>query len=268
MANEAMLPLSPRPDIRRRLSYRIGNMQGVGSRARQEDSFTVVNAFDVMQSLEKGLFVTVCDGMGGMKDGKLASETAIRSFRNSFSMLDCSGNIDAQLEKAVYQASSEVEAAIGGDGGSTVVAGIIYQEKLSFVSVGVSFFYLFRNGVLNRINREHNLCHQKYLEVVQDGDMDPGNYHEDEEANALTEFLGMIGMYDVDASVRPLPLMEGDVLLLCSDGVGGVLSEEEIINILSLRSEQDMCRQMESAVLAHKKKHQDNYTALIVKCVY
>ena len=70
--------------VKRLLSYQVANLQGVGARARQEDSFTVANAFDVTEIKEKGLLFVVCDGMGGMKDGKVASETAIASIRNSF----------------------------------------------------------------------------------------------------------------------------------------------------------------------------------------
>ncbi|MBR5421891.1 MAG: serine/threonine-protein phosphatase [Lachnospiraceae bacterium] len=268
MGNEAVLPLSPRPKIEKKLGYRIANLQGVGARARQEDSFAVSNAFDVMKIWDEGLFITVCDGMGGMRDGKLASETAIQSLRNSFAEMDRQGDLDGQLERSIRLASREVEAVIGGDGGSTVVAGIIYKERLSFASVGDSYFFLYRDGVLNRLNREHNLCQQMFLEEVQDGSMEQKNYREMDEAVALTQFLGMIGMDDVDASYRPYPLKEGDILLLCSDGVGGVLSEEEIIRALSLKSEQAMCQQLEQGLVAHAKRNQDNYTALIVKCVY
>ena len=68
---EYVQPLVARPRVQRQLSYRIANLQGVGARARQEDSFAVANAMDVSQIREQGLFFAVCDVMGGMKDGKL-----------------------------------------------------------------------------------------------------------------------------------------------------------------------------------------------------
>ncbi len=253
--------------MQRLLSYRLANLQGVGARERQEDSFTVVNAFDVMKIKEQGLFFAVCDGMGGMADGALASQTAVQSLRASFQSMNRSSDLASQLKDSIYRASSEVEAKIGGDGGSTCVAAIIYQERLYYASVGDSFLYLLRDGSLYRMNREQNVCHDKYMEEIRDGSADPSDYQDQAEANALTGFLGMVGLEDVDCSVRPFPLKAGDVLLACSDGVGGVISENETKEILSLSSEQDMCHQLEQKLVDYGRRNQDNYTAFVVKCI-
>lgn len=210
----------------------------------------------------------VCDGMGGMKDGKVASETAITSIRQSFNDMDRDADLAEQLKQSVYLAADEVEKHLEGDGGSTLVAGILFQEKLYYASVGDSFLYLKRGKQLYRLNREHNLCCQKYLEGIRSGNMDPSVGRECSEATALTQFLGMRGFSDVDCSVRPLPVRDGDVLLACSDGVGGVLDEEEILEALTLHSSQAMCQQVEQGIIAHAKVNQDNFTALIVKCLY
>lgn len=265
---ESLQTLAPNPPRRRLLSYQIANLQGVGARERQEDSFTIANAFDVTLIKEKGLLFVVCDGMGGMKDGKVASETAIASMRASFTEMDRQADLAVQLKNSVYRAANEVEARLGGDGGSTIVAGIIYQEKLYYASVGDSFFYLKRNNQLYRLNREHNLCNQLYLESIRSGTMDPREGEESPEAVALTQFLGMTGMDDVDCSVRPLPLKADDVLLACSDGVGGVLDEQEVLAALSQNEATQMCTCMEQGILAHARRNQDNYTALVVKCMY
>lgn len=253
---------------KRKLTYQAANLQGIGSRDRQEDSFTIVNAFDVTEIMEKGLLFAVCDGMGGMKDGKLASETAVASLRSAFAAMDRSRDMADQLKDSICLAAKEVEKKLEGDGGSTIVAGIVYDEKLYYASVGDSFLYLKRGAGLYRLNREHNLRNQLYLESIRSGTMNPKEGRETSEAAALTQFLGMTGFDDVDGSVRPFPLKEGDVLLACSDGVGGVLDEEEIKNALSLISVQAMCGQIEQKIVAHAKTNQDNYTALIVKCLY
>ena len=88
--------------MERHLGYRLANMQGVGARARQEDSFTTANAFDVMKLKEEGLLFAVFDGMGGMKDGKLASETAVQSMRASFAAMDRQADLAPQLKNAVF----------------------------------------------------------------------------------------------------------------------------------------------------------------------
>lgn len=265
-AEEDFLPVTSRPPVKRQLGYYVANLQGIGSRERQEDSFAVANAFDVALIREKGLFFTVCDGMGGMKDGKLASETAVRSLRQSFLEMDRNYNMAVQLKQSVFQASSQVEALIGGDGGSTVVAGILYQAGLYYASVGDSLFYLLREGKLIRLNTEHNLLHQRYLEAIQEGEMDPLSFQGMPEAGALTGFLGMTGLDLVDGSVRPLPMNDGDVLLACSDGVG-VLSPREITEALGRPCVEDMCAELEAGIIRHQISNQDNYTAIVIKCV-
>lgn len=253
------------PETCCRMRYQIENLQGVGTRARQEDSFTIMNALDEQLYNDYGLMFAVCDGMGGMKDGKIASETAVNSFRKFFSEMDRSGKIAMQLKKSVFTASEDVENLLNGDGGSTVVIGIIFHEQFYFASVGDSYLYLKRGGKLYRLNAEHNLCHQRYLENIRDGAFDPIECREDPEAAALTQFLGMTGFSEIDCSVRPMFLQKGDMLLACSDGVGGVLNEHELIDILD--GSEGMCRQIEQRIVEHAKPNQDNYTALIIGCI-
>lgn len=248
-----------------RLRYRIENLQGVGARARQEDSFTLVNALDEQLYNDCGLMFTVCDGMGGMKDGKIASETAINSFRKFFAEMNRNGSVAMQLKESVFAASEEVEKLLDGDGGSTVVIGVILHGQLYYASVGDSYFYLKRDGKLYRLNAEQNLCHQRYLENIRDGVFDPKECREDPEAAALTQFLGMTGFSEVDCSVRPMFLQKGDMLLACSDGVGGVIDEQELLDILD--GSEGMCRQIEQRIADHAKPNQDNYTVLVIQCI-
>lgn len=261
------LPAETEQSEGERPGYRVANLQGLGARTGQEDSFTVAGAFDAAMVQEKGLFFAVCDGMGGMKDGRLASETAIQSLRQSFQAMDRSQDLAPQLKQSVYQASAQVEARVWGEGGSTVVMGILYQDRLYYASVGDSFLYLLREGNLLRLNAEQNLLHQKYLESVQEGSMDPLPLQDLPNGAALTGFLGMPGLDEVDCSVLPLPIDVGDVLLACSDGVGGVLSPEEIAEALQMPTAEEMCASLEARIVSYNRPHQDNYTAIVIKCV-
>lgn len=251
----------------RRLGYQIANVQGVGCRARQEDSFTLANAFDVKAVAREGLLFVVCDGMGGMADGKLASETAIASIRESFASMDRQGDISYQINQALYLACERVYGRLRGDGGSTAIFAIIYDEKLYFASVGDSYFYLKRGNSLIRLNREHNVCNQIYLDCIRSNSMDPTEGRNSVEAVALTQYIGMDELTDIDYLVKPMPLKEGDVLLSCSDGVGGTLSEDEVFASLSIENPQVMCEAIERGIVQHAKPNQDNYTGIIVKCV-
>lgn len=72
----------------------------------------------------------------------------------------------------------------------------------------------------------------------------------------------------VDRSLHPLPLMGGDTLLLCSDGVGGVLRESALRTCLEAPTAAEACARLERDILAQARRNQDNYTALVIKCGY
>lgn len=249
------------------MSYNVGNLQGIGARNRQEDSFSIINAFNPEKIHTEGLLFLVCDGMGGMKDGKLASETAVASIRDSFRQMNREADIAEQLKNSVYVASERVEELLDGQGGSTVVAGIILKEKFYYVSVGDSYLYLKRGENLYRLNQEHNVCNQIFLSCIRDGYMDPREGRQDSESVALTQFLGMTGLSEVDGFVRPLSLKAGDVLLACSDGVGGMLDEAEVLESLTKMTPQEMCTNIEEKIIFYNTRNQDNYTAVVVQCV-
>lgn len=249
------------------MRYEVGNMQGVGARQRQEDSFVMVNSLDEQRYRTSGLMFAVCDGMGGMKDGKIASETAIKSLRNSFNTMNKHGDIATQLKESVIRASDEVEKILGGDGGSTVVIGIIIHEKLYYASVGDSFLYLYREGRLYRLNHEHTVCQTLYLENIRACSTEVNSCRQDPDAVALQQFLGIPQLSEVDGSVCPLNLHKHDVILACSDGVGGVLTESEIIEALQWPFPKDECDRLERHIINHSKTNQDNYTAVVIKCV-
>lgn len=250
------------------LSYRVANLQGIGKRARQEDAFTSANATDVSMIQRRGLLAAVADGMGGMKDGSVASEIAVTDFREAFEHLDFDSDIPLQLADAVDTINHRVFNVLGGQGGSTLVATVIYQEKLYYISVGDSFLYIKRNGQLLQLNRKHTVLNDAYLDLVQDGEFNPRIVRQLDEQGALTQFLGMDKLDDKDYLIKPLPLYSGDVLLLCSDGVAGVISEEVISDCMSEATPEKICKQLEESILLKNKKYQDNYTALVIMCDY
>ena len=261
-------PAEAAAPVQRQLSYRIGNLQGVGSRARQEDSFCFVNAMDVTAIREQGLFAVMADGMGGMADGKVASETVSASLRADFQSLDREADLSPQLQQAVCRASERVFEQLHGDGGSTLVACLFYQQKLWFVSVGDSALYLLRGGELLRLNREQNVLHEGYISAILRNSSDPTPARENPEKHALTQFLGIDGLSELDCLLRPLKLCDGDCFLLCSDGVSDVVPDEMIRTCLQQPDPTRICAALEEAVLNANNPYQDNYTALIVQCGY
>lgn len=254
--------------VKRLLSYQVANLQGIGRRARQEDSFAFANVLDVTAIRQKGLLAAVADGMGGMRDGQQASEAAVTALKAGFAAMDREADLSAQLCGIVYRTGEQINRLLGGDGGSTLVACVIYQEQLYYASVGDSFLYLKRDGQLLRLNREHTYRSQLYLEAIRSGSMAPGPANADPERAALTQFLGMDQMSEIDCFRRPLPLKDGDVLLICSDGVGGVLTEDTLLDCLERQTPAEACAGMEEEIRRQDRQYQDNYTALTIYCGY
>ena len=216
------------------LGYRTASVQGIGSREDQEDAFLFVNDRDVVRSRQEGLFAVVADGMGGMASGQ--------------------------------EASGKVFQRLNGLGGSTAIVCHIFREQLWFACVGDSSLYLLRDQQLNRLNQEHTVCTQRYEEALLSGSTDPSSGRNDPQSHAVTSFLGREELNQIDCLLRPLPLQAGDVLLLCSDGVSGTLSEETLLACLQQETPEYSCIAMEEEIKTRNKPGQDNYTALVIRC--
>ena len=248
------------------LSYQVANLQQKGARPYQEDSFAFVNALDVTEIRENGLMAIVADGMGGMEAGKQVSEMAVSCMVSTFGQMQRNGDLAVQLRNAVVAADDALVQRFKGVGGTTLISCIIYDQKLYFASVGDSYLYLARGGNLYRLNREQNYRHQLYAEAIAAGSIDPTEADQDPDGHRLSAFLGMGGLSDLDYLRQPLPLRDGDILLLCSDGVGGVVTESQIIQNLSNNSAAEMCLNLDESVRRASRVHQDNYTALVIRC--
>ena len=72
---------------------------------------------------------------------------------------------------------------------------------------------------------------------------------------------------DIDMSYKPLPLENGDKLILCSDGVGGVLNEQELKKCVLCESSEIACKRITQMIQHINRRSQDNYTAIVVFCV-
>ncbi|MCR4923537.1 MAG: serine/threonine-protein phosphatase [Lachnospiraceae bacterium] len=254
--------------MKRLLSYRIANLQGQGARDYQEDSFAFANALDVTLIKQMGLLAVVADGMGGMEGGKPSSELAVKTLVSDFENMDRRRDLSGQLAESARKASSKVYDLIGGRGGCTLAACIIFQEMMYFVSVGDSFIWLFRNGELIKLNKDHNRKNEIYLESIREQSMDPQPGRNHFEAAALTQFIGMGPLDDIDMTVYPLPLKDGDTVVICSDGVGGSLTEAEAIASLTGKTADMVCLAMDGLIKEKNNQYQDNYTALVIQCGY
>ncbi len=248
------------------MTYAVGNLQGIGKREQQEDSFGFGNALDPDAIDRHGLMLVMADGMGGIQNGKQASEAAVDAVLKAFSKFNMSDNIPGQLESAVLNAGKQVWEQLHGNGGTTIVAGLIYKEKAYCISVGDSYIGLLHDGELVRLNHSHNVLNRDCIEALQEGIMDYATALRNPERDAITHFLGMQNLCETEVFLRPLHLYAGDVLILCSDGISGVLTASQMKEALSEQTPEKMCQALEKSIRREDRRYQDNYTALIVQC--
>ena len=258
----AQLPDHPQ---RRGLTFQVGNIQGVGGRERQEDSFALLHAADAGEIARRGLFAVVADGMGGLEDGKQISEGAVDTLLQLFQALNDEGDIPRQLKEGICAVSDGLFQRFAGRSGTTVVAVRIFQDSLHWVSVGDSAIYLMRGGGVFQLNQEHTYLNQLYARELEQERIDKSRAEQDEDARRLTAVVGMPQLEQADYSLRPLPLQAGDRILLCSDGISGVLSPPELMEAMALEPDRG-CSLLESMVLEKNLPEQDNYTGIIISC--
>ena len=211
--------------------------------------------------LEENLFV-VADGMGGHKGGEYASRFVARRIPEMLKAGGKKGNIDLALESAtervnaaLYRISQESEELRGL--GSTLVMAFWDKNRWHIINVGDSRAYLFDEGELIQITEDHSLVE----EMVRNGQLERSDEMYLANRNVITRAMGTEPYVEEDifiADANP-----GSRLLLCSDGLHGMLEEAEIVKILS--AEEDTEKAAEALVAEAKKGGgRDNITVILV----
>ncbi|HLJ01850.1 MAG TPA: Stp1/IreP family PP2C-type Ser/Thr phosphatase [Solirubrobacteraceae bacterium] len=173
------------------------------------------------------LFV-VADGMGGAQAGEVASRMAIETFEGD---LPEGTSIEQRLAELVREANrriherARVEREHAGMG-TTLTAAYLEDAGVAIAHVGDSRAYLWRDGTLKRLTRDHSLVD----ELVQRGKLTEQQAAEHPQRSIITRALGPEP--DVEVDTWTYPVRPGDVLLLCSDGLTSMISEDDVAEIL------------------------------------
>lgn len=220
----------------------IGNV-----REHNEDSLTVLPP----------LFA-VADGMGGHEAGEVASEITINTLND---LAPQSADAEA-LARAVVAANLNVIKApsqgVGREGmGTTLTAAILEKERLVIAQVGDSRAYLLHNGSLQQLTRDHSLM----ADMIEAGQLTEAEARVHPNRSVITRAIGS------DPHMQPdlyeLNVETGDRLLLCSDGICGMIEDHEIASIMrQAPSAQSCADQLVEAAIAVGGF--DNATAVVV----
>ncbi|MBR4668339.1 MAG: serine/threonine-protein phosphatase [Butyrivibrio sp.] len=253
-------------------SIKIGSSSILGTRDYQQDS--------LFSNVEKNIAVgVVCDGMGGLKGGELASQKATLTFAEDFYSRLAEGKImESNIISFLKAEAEKMDAAVANlkdssgdylDAGTTAVAAVIFDNRMYWMSVGDSRIYLIRNGRIVRITRDHNV---KLLidEQIKRGEITKEEYAERaKQAEALISYLGIgnVELIDTNENGLPVILEENDIIVLCSDGLYKRLSDEAIADIVWCE-EPDMVRaanRLTEVVQQYTRKSQDNTSIVLMQ---
>lgn len=244
-----------------------GNATHIGQRSQQQDVFALSDFADHEFIAHGGYLAVVTDGIGGLLYGAEAAHIATSRFVESYLAKSSELSVSEALDIALAAANQAVYAAAKENFcpeqmGTTLVAVVIHQNLLYWRSVGDSHVYLCRDGRLSQLNADHNFARQLQAQV-EEGLISQEQADNHPERYALECFVGLNPLPEIARNQHPLPLLNGDKLLLCSDGVDGVLSADEIVDCLQappMLAAQCLC----DAVLKKEKVGQDNLTAVVL----
>jgi protein phosphatase len=220
----------------------------------------------------------VADGMGGHAAGEIASRIAVDSISEFIlhtkeddgtwphAYDEHYTRTTNRLMAALRMANQRVLEAMKKDArlrgmGTTVVACMADDEKMSVAHVGDSRAYLIREGQLSRITNDHSWV----FEQVQAGMLTEAEAEKHPLRNVITRALG--GALQVTPDASEISAQKGDVFLLCSDGLTGMVPENEILRVVTANASdlQKACQQLIDA--ANERGGLDNVTAVLVRTV-
>lgn len=178
------------------------------------------------------------------------------------------GQTNGVLWKMLDTINENVNRLLGPEGlyksGSTMVAILACEGKFQWISVGDSRIYLFRQGYANQLNHDHDQL-QVWMADVLSGRRNMEETLRNPDGRKLTSFIGMGQLKYVDGSRCPIPLEAGDRLVLMSDGVYNMVSEDRLAEVLKRYPDVEQASAvLDRMIREGNHPHQDNYTAIVL----
>ncbi len=236
------------------MAFRLGASSDRGRmREGNEDSF-----------LASGSLAAVADGMGGHLAGEVASAAATEELRSLQDGAAWRGERSAgeALKWAVMEANRRIREMAAGDKslegmGTTITALLSDGDVIHLAHVGDSRAYLLRKGELSQLTEDHTLVQ----ELVKQGKLRPEDAKRHPQGSIITRALGVDA--DVQVDTATFKIISGDRLLLCTDGLTGVVDQATIRNVLlRVRDPQQASERL--VALANEQGGPDNITVVVL----
>ena len=233
---------------------------------------------DCVESRPELGVVVLADGMGGYNAGEVASGMATSLIASGLSVvwnpnalknLDRNGAIafsHARVQEQVGAANTAIFEAAQRDPhcagmGTTLVVCVFYDDFVTVAHIGDSRLYRMRGDVLEQLTRDHSLLQEQ----IDAGLISREDARQSHNKNLVTRALGIDP--DVDAEIHTYDVMEGDIYLLCSDGLNDMIEDDEMqMTLIALRSNLELTAQ-QLVQAANDAGGRDNISVMLINVV-
>lgn len=231
------------------------------TRESNEDSMLSFVPEDSQLLANKGALFVVSDGLGGHTSGEVASAMAAQVIRDSYYQ-DADEDTAASLQRAIKQANRAiVERAAQNEAwsgmGTTVVAAVLRDDTLYAANVGDSRVYIVRGDTIRQITEDHSWVAQQ----IRAGQMTPEEARAHPKRNVIYRCLGEDK--DVEVDLFTEQVQDGDLLVLCTDGLSGQISDDELLAMVQQYQPQESVQRL--IARANENGGPDNITAIVVQ---
>lgn len=232
-------------------------------RQNNEDSFVYWEPANEADFFRKGRLAVVADGMGGHEGGQEASRIASETIQQTYSAAPGDDAQGALLdgfrrahEKVIEYAAQHLQLR---GMGTTATAVALKGDQLSFAHIGDSRLYRVRGAEISRLTRDHSYVGRLFENGVitaEEAEVHP-------QRHILTAALGTGPEIPPDTPEKSIPVESGDVLILCTDGLWGLVPDHEIQQIVTKNNPADACREL--IEMAKQRGGPDNITLIILR---
>jgi protein phosphatase len=247
-----------------RLGIEISSLSDLGcQREENEDYCSDWEPADDRELDRKGHLAVVADGMGGHEGGQEASRIAVETIRKHYADVDSADPLSLliggfeQANTRIQQYAREHPALLGM--GTTLTAVAIVGSHLFYAHIGDSRLYLVRDSMMERLTHDHSYVGR----LVENGVISSTEAETHPQRHILTAALGTAPDILPDVPMQPLQLQSGDVLVLCTDGLWGLVPEAEILQAVSVNSPEKACRSL--VAQARSRGGPDNITLQVIR---
>ncbi|GAA0176949.1 Stp1/IreP family PP2C-type Ser/Thr phosphatase [Clostridium sediminicola] len=202
--------------------------------------------------------LVVADGMGGHNAGEVASEVAVKTLVDFFNNAKIS-NAKEQLINAVKTANEKINSLANLNNeyngmGTTITACLINKNDIYVINVGDSRCYIVKNGSISRITKDHSLVQ----ELVDIGSITEEEARNHPSKNIITRALGT--NLDVEVDFYHLENNKISHILLCTDGLSNVVTNEEILKVIKKITLDKVCKKL--VMMSIEKGSRDNISVI------